>query len=290
VPVLVLGCLPWSLLLVPLAQFLFSRSESAGRRRPPGLGFYLLWAGWCVLFFSLSRSKLPPYVLPAVPALALLLGHYLEAVLFGLLPAAFSRRAQGHLPLRTIQVVAVAWLATNAWAWATGLADPRQSWVELAEAAVAVGCLVGVAFWGARLPARAAWTLCGLLGLGLVRDLATDHIPAWSYQRSPLAHADQLADLLADRRTGLVCVGAEWGSVPFYLRHDDQLFNCQHRTLIELQRFMARHPRVLFLARGEGDVALVRWVMPDGTQLNRILTSGQAALFQMQFPGSKGGE
>jgi hypothetical protein len=37
----------------------------------------LLAGGWCVLFFSLSECKLPTYVLPAFPPLALALGYYL---------------------------------------------------------------------------------------------------------------------------------------------------------------------------------------------------------------------
>src|SRR5207245_1522707 len=32
---------------------------------------------WCVLFFSLSGCKLPTYVLPAFPPLALALGHFI---------------------------------------------------------------------------------------------------------------------------------------------------------------------------------------------------------------------
>src|SRR5205807_9548223 len=70
VPVVVIGCLPWAGLLLPTVGFVFSRTAAVRALRSPALGFYLLWAGWCVLFFSLSRGKLPPYVLPALPALA----------------------------------------------------------------------------------------------------------------------------------------------------------------------------------------------------------------------------
>jgi 4-amino-4-deoxy-L-arabinose transferase-like glycosyltransferase len=41
-----------------------------------GLSWFLVcWAGFCVIFFSASRSKLPGYVLPAIPAIGLLLAH-----------------------------------------------------------------------------------------------------------------------------------------------------------------------------------------------------------------------
>ena len=40
-------------------------------------GFWLLAGAWCVLFFSCSGSKLPTYILPAFPPLALALGDAL---------------------------------------------------------------------------------------------------------------------------------------------------------------------------------------------------------------------
>jgi 4-amino-4-deoxy-L-arabinose transferase-like glycosyltransferase len=76
-PVVLAGLLPASLLLVPMGRFLLSGDPDTVRRRCPELGWVLLTAGWCVLFFSLSGCKLPTYVLPAFPPLALGLGYYL---------------------------------------------------------------------------------------------------------------------------------------------------------------------------------------------------------------------
>jgi 4-amino-4-deoxy-L-arabinose transferase-like glycosyltransferase len=67
-PVLALGFLPW-IARVPegVAQALASRrlSERA----------LVVWVALVVIFFSFSRTKLPNYVLPALPALALLSGR-----------------------------------------------------------------------------------------------------------------------------------------------------------------------------------------------------------------------
>jgi hypothetical protein len=38
-------------------------------------GFFLSWATFCVVFFSISQSKLPGYILPAIPALGLILAR-----------------------------------------------------------------------------------------------------------------------------------------------------------------------------------------------------------------------
>ena len=54
-----------------------SRSEEASTRTPSG-GFWLLTGLWCVLFFSLSGSKLPTYILPAFPPLCLGVANNLD--------------------------------------------------------------------------------------------------------------------------------------------------------------------------------------------------------------------
>lgn len=76
-PVLLVGLLPATLLLVPYVRFLLSGREEDARRRSPELGFFLLAGAWCVGFFSLSSCKLPTYVLPAFPLFALAGGCYL---------------------------------------------------------------------------------------------------------------------------------------------------------------------------------------------------------------------
>jgi hypothetical protein len=77
VPVLLVGLLPATFLAIPFLRFLFTGERETVRRRCPELGFLLLAGGWCVLFFSLSGSKLPTYVMPAFPFLALAAGYYL---------------------------------------------------------------------------------------------------------------------------------------------------------------------------------------------------------------------
>jgi 4-amino-4-deoxy-L-arabinose transferase-like glycosyltransferase len=46
----------------------------AGSTNSPGL-FFASWCGFIILFFSLSQSKLPGYILPAIPPLFVLLGR-----------------------------------------------------------------------------------------------------------------------------------------------------------------------------------------------------------------------
>ncbi|HMF09359.1 MAG TPA: glycosyltransferase family 39 protein [Thermoanaerobaculia bacterium] len=60
-----LGFFPWSGALLGLFR------PGLLRRRPEQWGL-LAWAGGVLLFFALARTKLPHYILPALPALALL--------------------------------------------------------------------------------------------------------------------------------------------------------------------------------------------------------------------------
>jgi hypothetical protein len=77
VPILLVGFGPASLLAVPWLRQLLSGDDAVRRRRTPEIGFLLLTGGWCVLFFSLSDCKLPTYILPAFPFLALAFGGFI---------------------------------------------------------------------------------------------------------------------------------------------------------------------------------------------------------------------
>jgi 4-amino-4-deoxy-L-arabinose transferase-like glycosyltransferase len=69
IPVVTVAALPWTAVLFwalhsNIKKFLSSRAID-----PTSLLFWLLFA-FCILFFSTSKSKLPGYILPAIPAAA----------------------------------------------------------------------------------------------------------------------------------------------------------------------------------------------------------------------------
>ncbi len=79
IPIVFFSLFPTSLLLVPLIRFFFASDPNVTRLRSPQLGFMVLAGSWCLLFFSFSGSKLPTYVLPAFPALAMVFGVYIAS-------------------------------------------------------------------------------------------------------------------------------------------------------------------------------------------------------------------
>jgi hypothetical protein len=88
IPVMLLGLLPATLFIYPFVRFLGTTDPTVAAKRPPALSFLLLAGGWCLLFFTLSACKLPTYVLPAFPPLALAFGWYL----------AHGRRSTSRIP------------------------------------------------------------------------------------------------------------------------------------------------------------------------------------------------
>ncbi|HEY4741851.1 MAG TPA: glycosyltransferase family 39 protein [Candidatus Acidoferrales bacterium] len=71
-PILLFALIPWTILLFPAAAEGRRLWHEKSWRNSPGF-FAACWAVFPVVFFSASQSKLPGYILPAIPALALLL-------------------------------------------------------------------------------------------------------------------------------------------------------------------------------------------------------------------------
>jgi 4-amino-4-deoxy-L-arabinose transferase-like glycosyltransferase len=74
IPILLLGSMPW---LGVLAQSIWHARHDATEGFQPRK-MLLGWAGFILFFFSISGSKLPSYILPIFPALALMIACYLE--------------------------------------------------------------------------------------------------------------------------------------------------------------------------------------------------------------------
>ena len=83
-PVFLLATVPWTIFVV--AALVDAIREGAKRIRDKSTGtntdwlpvFLVIWALVPVLFFSISRSKLPGYILPGIPAAALLAADWLH--------------------------------------------------------------------------------------------------------------------------------------------------------------------------------------------------------------------
>ena len=220
VPVLLIAGHPWSFLTIPFTRFLLTRSDEARALRPPMLGFLLLWSGWCFTFFSLSGCKLPTYLLPAAPAFALMVGHYLNQALA-------ATKAQPQY-----------WFA--------------QFWS--ARAATATTCLAGVGFvvfivfsgadvsfsiylWGMlwtallictlvmlsdKYQAKFAWASSAGMSLLLAIMVMHQLVPAYSREQTIFGATSPIANQInASQTLKVVTISHEFSEVPFYLNRSD---------------------------------------------------------------------
>ena len=123
----------------------------------PALRFLVLWCVWVFAFFSVSHSKLPPYVLPLLPPLMLLFARVIED----------DRRASGRVLVIQTLLVSVGVVAMLVF-------DRRRD--GIADLPVYLACgvaIIGLAIaWGVRWRQRscaqhASWwpvVLCTLVG------------------------------------------------------------------------------------------------------------------------------
>jgi 4-amino-4-deoxy-L-arabinose transferase-like glycosyltransferase len=261
VPVLLLGFMPWTPLLPAMARRCWRAAREPSAAGAAGGGPTLLlslWTVFCFAFFSLSQSKLVPYILPLFPALGLLAGDTIAS----------TDRARLR---RLLWIAAASWAAVGLVAWllsgsqhfadhpelAAGPAVPVVI-ISLLLAAALVGCGAWLAPRRGPLPAVAFASLGSLLLVGNLLATA-DHLPRQQAERELIAAAS--AQLRAD--TDFYCVDEYLQSIPFYLRRTCTLVGYRGELDFGLQRAPERWiPDLAAFAlrwRASGDaLALVR--------------------------------
>ena len=204
-PILLVGTLPWVTVLAWTLRRAWSRAPvlRTGFSWPR---FALVWSAFILLFFSASGSKLPSYILPMAPALALIIGRELE-----LLPDSLLLR----LSLPLLALMGVLWLVAMFGydAIAARLADARQPLPLLLAYGPWIKGALGVAFAGgvvSLLALRRGRRTAAVLGLAFTTLVAV---------QLALTGFDELAELRSSQPL-LQRIGAQYGplrrDVPFY--------------------------------------------------------------------------
>jgi dolichol-phosphate mannosyltransferase len=244
----------------------------------------------CLVFFSASGCKRPGYLLPALPALALALGWYLDLLLPGreVLPvwASLWRRGSRLAHRATLLVLTVATLVA-AVAGARGLTRPATCLLLAAVAVTALAALVRRArpvSWGACAAATFAVLLAALLQLHA------------GYSRQFALRGRLRTDPDLPRRQGLpvVCYPQRWDSVSFYLpRADVRVYHAgqgreladelrsRPRTLVmvksgpSLRQFLQDMPASAeFTPRGRPGAVIAGWVEVREAPPDRLFAAG----------------
>jgi len=265
-PVLLGLLLPWTWLL-PWALL-------KGRGADQDRTFVLLWAGVILVFFSLSRGKLAPYILPALPPLALLLGQALNG---------FKEAGRRIFTERGLALSLVAWAAT-AWGLAALYFWPPAFMASQWDRGAILGpCLplslivLALTPTAVLLSRRLEMLGVGALLLALLLPLGLERVSA---QRSP----SPLGQAVKARwQPGAALVGVHLYSqaMSFYsgqvfhllsfrteldfgrrLQPESGLF---FRTLEEMAAFAASRPAVFFFLKAQ-DLSMLKEALPGKYQ------------------------
>lgn len=264
VVVLLVGCLPWSVLLWPFLRFQFSRAPEVRAQRQQALGLFTLWAFWPFLFFSMAHSKLLTYTLPSVPAIFMLVGCLLNYVLFEKSLFGFFQRARLALPCWTAGVLAVIWFGA-------GIVAVRMRLIDAADlvtrGVIALGCVAALAMWGRRLAPRTAWLSCAVLSGIVLFDWTQQFVPAYAKLHSP---TEAVSALVQKGEETVVCYGAEWGSIPFCLKREENIYNLSQKSGEMIETFVADHPHFALVVKHPVDMEVFRSVLPASSEIRTV--------------------
>ena len=215
-PIVAAGFLPW-MFAMP-AAIAGAWREEEGRDFQP-LRISILWAAFVVAFFSASGSKLPTYVLPAFPPLALVLGRYLQ-----LAPERRLALWSGlTIPVALILVVVAYRVPDSAKdAWTRALYEGAMPWAVAAAVILLAGAIVTTLLMlrRKRWPALAVAAFAAILLIDCGEEAYEELTP----RQSGVGVAEKMK---AQMKPGsrLYSVGHYEQTVPFYLQRMLQLFD-----------------------------------------------------------------
>ena len=215
-PIVAAGFLPWMFALP--AAIARAWREEQGREFQP-LRIAILWSAFVVLFFSASGSKLPTYVLPVFPPLALVLGRYLELAPERRL-ALWSGLA---IPVALVLVVVAYRIPESAKdAWTRAMYVEAMPWAVAGALVLLAGAIVTTLLMlrRKRWPALAVSAFAAILLIDCGEEAYEELTP----RQSGIEVAEKMkAEMKAGSR--LYSVGHYEQTVPFYLKRTVQLFD-----------------------------------------------------------------
>lgn len=282
IPVLLLAGHPWSFLAIPYVRFLFGRSERCRVGRPPLIGFLLLWSGWVFAFFSVSSCKLPTYLLPAGPALALMMAHYLDQLLKE------SSESANHWFARF-------WSARSATATTCLAGFGFVIFMVLTQSDVSVGTYLWAMVWTSMLmssllllsdrhQAKFAWLTSSAVAFLFAVMVMHHMVPSYSRSQTLFGESSPLNEQLAVASTpAIATIEHEFSEVPFYLERSN-IVNFVEVEDAGIAEFVSNNPHCLLVVEHNVTAEEVRNRMPQGTELTELGQRGPALFYRVNIP------
>ena len=209
--------LPWTVLLIPAAREGLRLWRKKTWSDSPGF-FFACWAVFPILFFSASQSKLPGYILPAIPALALLCS------VGGARAFQRSRAASVLIAVG----LSICWLALAIFVLVKAnhisiSGTERSAWLPFAEAAMLITVLLVLIILraGSGRNLRLVVGICSLLVVAATVMANLRILPALDPYVSARPHADFLRHDLRPDRIFTFQLSRSWSyGLAFYFRRE----------------------------------------------------------------------
>jgi 4-amino-4-deoxy-L-arabinose transferase-like glycosyltransferase len=219
VPIILLALFPWTAVLV-WTLFQSSSSFKRGRRLTGATCFFLSWSGFCVAFFTISQSKLPGYILPAIPVMGLLMARSISSL-------ALEHRKSFGITLLALALAVVS--LSLVLGWTNGSLVEKLGAFQAPVAVVVLflafsTIILGAAFLcSAKRSARSLSLVLSvmpiIISFGYV-DAIFSHTPTFVISSRYLAHEIQGDEIPVDKlRVSRLTRSTRYG-LNFYLRTD----------------------------------------------------------------------
>jgi dolichol-phosphate mannosyltransferase len=248
------------------------------------LGYLFLWSAWCFVFFSLSRCKLPSYLLPAAPAMSLMIAHYL------------------HLLLARPEADRADWLPRHWSPWAAKIATylaaigfigylmitgidhslPIYAWALIWVALLAAPFLPSSFPSFAPFGPRMAWaSTAGVMFLFAVM-MMHEAIPAYSRATTLLGPNSMLSQQITSRsQPPIATIAHEFSEVPFYLNRSD-IEHFEKPEDKDFGRFLEHHDRALLIVSSMVTEDRLRESFHNRLAIKTITDRGYAKIIEVE--------
>jgi len=267
VPSLFLELLPWPLLLVALCQRW--RSWTGTER------FLMFFSMLCFIFFSIAKAKLPTYLLPMLPTMAVLFGKQL--LLSASLLATEQRLRWGILMTSFVILIAVSFRSYG-FQWALKEGTPSVDFWVLTAACLIALIMAGVYF--RRIEVFSPWNRLRwgftILVAGIV-TLSITHraIPDYAQLVSVVEPCQQLINLADKEGIPYVAHRNSWDAVSFMLGQEElEVFSS--REVPAFFSWINTHARCMIWMRDyENRIEAFTKTLPAGVEVEKVYDLGR---------------
>ncbi len=279
-PVALIGGHPWSFITIPCLDYLTSGAKRIREQRTPAMGFLALWSLWCLAFFTMSRCKLPPYILPAAPAMALLFGKYLDNLLWSGDQSWWSHYAKRWAPWLATGTTCVVGVSFAALGHVGGHETTPHGWLVIVALFAALGTVVVLCKY-INSP-FVGWGVCAGSTLIVGSIVLHREIPRYAAAETVFGpNSPLVAEVPEATNAPVVTVGHEWSGIPFDLRRND-IRNYDRIDPQVLTDYAAENGNLLVVVCRNDAACLLQSGLPAHTHLTNLAERGPARLMLLE--------